>query len=163
MTAYTATMAQAGVAAVQNHVGTTSVISTFALTAALAANDTITMMNIPINAIITDVAISTDTALDTNASSTIAYDVGDGSSANRFIAALAQGNNVALPITHMTKSTGLGYQYTTSGAENPLPQIIVTVHTGPATGATSGTLRVLVAYSMQALGGNPSSTAATDT
>lgn len=162
MTAYLGTLAQPGVNAVQNVAGDVTMVSTFALTAALALNDTITMMNVPENAIITGLRFWTVQALDTNGTSTLAFDVGDGTTANRFIAALAQGNDVPVPITNL-KAAAIGFQYTTSGAENPLPQIIVTVHTGPATGATTGTLGVAVTYCMQALGGNPSSTAGTDT
>jgi hypothetical protein len=161
MTAYFGTLGQPNSAVLQNVTGSSVRVSTFALTAALALNDTITMCYLPDNAVVLDVAIATDTALDTNAASTIAYDVGDAGSANRFIAAVAQGNNIPLPITASTLSATMGYQYTTSGAETK-NAIIVTVHTAPATGATTGTLRLKISYSMQALGPYPGSVAQTD-
>lgn len=162
MTAYFGTLAQANSAVLQNHIGNTTVVSTFALVAALALNDTITMCYLPENAVVLDVAISTDTALDTNGASTIAYDVGDAVTANRFIAAAVQGNNLPLPITSSTLSATMGFQYTTSGAEGK-HAIIVTIHTAPATGAATGTLRLRIGYSMQALGPYPGSVAQTDT
>jgi len=161
MTAYYGTLGQPNSAVLQNHAGNMTVVSTFALTAAFAIGDTITMCFLPDNAVVTNVKIATDTALDTNAASTIAYDVGDAGSANRFIAAVAQGNNIPLPITSSLFSATLGYQYTTSAGETK-NAIIVTIHTAPATGATTGTLRLAVDYSMQALGPYPGSVAQTD-
>jgi|SRR5579863_292194 len=144
MTTYNATREQGGVEPVQNATGDITVVSTFALTQALAVNDIINMLDVPLNAVVTEVNLSAD-ELDTNAAATIAYDVGDSNSAQRFIAAAAQSNGVALAPTRMNVAAGLGYQYTSRTT------IQVKVHTGPATGATSGTVRLAVTYSMQSI------------
>lgn len=146
MATYTGTRAASGVEPIYNAVGDVTVVSTFALSVALATNDLLNMVNLPSGAYIIDVVLSTD-ALDTNAASTIAYDVGDSNSATRYISNKAQGNNAALAPYHMDQAAGLGYQ---TGANSGDTTVVVKVHTGPATGATSGTVRLAVTYNVQA-------------
>lgn len=146
MATYTADRATPGVEAITNAAADTTVVAVFALTAALATNDIIQMMSVPSGAYICDVILATD-ALDTNAASTISYDVGDSNAAQRYIAAKAQGNNVALPPYHMDQKNGLGYK---TGANSGDTLIEVKVHAGPATGATSGQVVLAVRYSMAA-------------
>lgn len=127
------------------HAGQIQVSSVFALTAALAVNDVITMAQLPIGAVVMDVIISTDTALDTNAGgSTISFQVGDQGSATRYIGTKTQGgNNVPLVPYHMDQQGG--HQYRVDATSN---QLLVKVQAGPATGATTGNLRVSVSYAM---------------
>lgn len=145
MTTYTADRMASGVEPVQNATGDVCVIAVFSLTAALAANDIIQMMKLPALAYVSDVVLATD-ALDTNVASTIAYDIGDSNSAARYVSDKAQGNNAALPPYHLDQKGGLGYQIGTNTGDNTIQ---VKVHTGPATGATSGQVVLAVTYSMQ--------------
>ena len=146
MTTYTADLEAAGVQPVQNATGDVTRVAIFALTAAFGLNDLVKMLTLPANAYVVDVVIGTDAALDTNATSTISYDVGDSNAAQRYIAAKAQGNNVPLPPYHMDQAAGLGYQIGTNTGDNV---VVVKIHAAPATGATSGNLRVAVTYGFQ--------------
>lgn len=145
MTTYTADREAAGVEPIQNAIGDITVFGVFALSAALATGDLIQMMTLPANAYVTDVALATD-ALDTNGSSTIAYDVGDSNAAARYISDKVQPNDAALGPYHMDQKGGLGYKIGTNAGDNV---VVVKVHTGPATGATSGQVVLAVTYNMQ--------------
>lgn len=145
---YVGTRAVKGVEPIAHIEGSvTAVISTFALSAAFVINDVVQMATIPTGAYITDVVLSTDTALDTSATGLIRYQVGDSNSANRyFTATINPGNNVPLSAVHA--QAGIGYQIGTNTGDN---LIQVTIQTAPGTGATTGTMRCLIEYSMEAI------------
>lgn len=124
------------------HEGTLNVSSVFALSAALAINDVITMMNLPVGANIVDVIISSDTALDTNGASTLSYQVGDAGNATRYITTHVQGNNIPMAPYHMDQASGCWV--VTAGNT----QVLIKVQAAPATGATTGNLRCTVVYNM---------------
>lgn len=113
------------------------VYATYALTAALALNDVIQMVPVPSGATITGVTIGA-TDLDTGGSPAIVLDVGDGSDTDRFIdgatVGQAGGSSSTLAVA------GFGYQYTSDDTVDVLVQV------APATGATSGTISIRVAY-----------------
>lgn len=123
--------------------GQIAVCSVFPLSAALTLGDTITMLSLPVGAIVFDMTISSDTALDTNAASTLAYQVGDGVTATRYIGTHPQGNNQPMSPYHLDQA--LGHQYQVTATTN---KIVITVQAAPATGATTGNLRCTVEYSM---------------
>ena len=145
MATYTGTRAISGVQPVSHHGGVVAVLSTFSLTAALAANDIINMLTIPRYAVVLDMILGTGVALDTNATSTIAYDVGDATTDNLYFDNLTQGNNIPLPLTHMTKALAIGTQYTVD------TNIKITLEASAATGATAGTIYLCAVYSMDAI------------
>lgn len=107
----------------------------------LAANDTLAFFTLPKGATVRHMVLSS-TDIDTNASPTVTFDVGDAGSATRFYSqstvgqAGATDNNVA--------STGWDYQVT---ADTP---IIGTVHTAGATKA-AGTVRLVCIYTVDGL------------
>lgn len=121
--------------------GVLAVVGTYALSAALALNDVIQMVTVPAGATILNVILAT-TDLDTNGTPTIALTVGDGSDADRFITASTVGQ--AGGVANLNASTGAGYKYSATDT------VDVTVATGPATGATSGTVSLTVLYTMDA-------------
>jgi hypothetical protein len=145
MATYTGTRAIAGVMPVSHHGGAVAVLSTFSLTAALASGDIINMLSIPRFAVVLDMMLGTGVALDTNATSTIAYDVGDATTDNLYFDNLTQGANLPLPLTHMTKALAIGTQYTVD------TNIKITLEASPATGATAGTIYLCAIYSMDAV------------
>ena len=116
--------------------GSQSVIAyaEYNLTAALALNDVVNMMWVPAGAIITNVRLGGD-QLDTGGTPTLTLDVGDASSATRFVST----SNVAQ--TGTVGSTAVNfYQYTAD------TRIQVKAHAAPATGATSGKIKLEVTY-----------------
>jgi hypothetical protein len=123
--------------------GQIQVSSVFPLSAALAAGDTINMLTMPIGATVCDVCISSDTPLDTNAVSTLSFQVGDAGLANRYIGTHLQGNNQAMIPYHMDQAAG--HQYVAAAGSQ---QIVITVVGAAATGAVAGNLRLTVEYSM---------------
>lgn len=143
MTTYSGTKQATGIQPKFIERGEIKVCSSFALSAALVLNDVVQMVTLPVGATVTSVLLSTDTALDTNASSTIAYSVGDGGSATRYISAKAQGNNI--PLAPYAMDQAAGHQFVITSSTNVIQ---VKVSTGPATGATTGTMRLTVGYSM---------------
>lgn len=122
------------------------VSGTYEITAALVVNDVIQMVRVPAGAYIVEATLQTDD-LDT-AGPAIVLDVGDGTTTDRFIdgclAAQVAANDVTCRINQMD---GLYYNYS---AEDTID---VLVATAPTTGATSGTISLVVTYSMQ---GRPS-------
>lgn len=104
------------------------------LTAALALNDVINMMWVPAGAIITRVDLGGDD-LDSGGSPSITLDVGDASSATRFVSADASAK------TGVCSSTLINfYKYTAD------TKIQIKCSAAPATGATSGTIKLAVEY-----------------
>lgn len=127
---------------VQSRGGTTivSVHGTYELAAALVADDVIQMVKIPAGARIVDMTLAADD-LDSNVSPAIVLAVGDGTTADRFItgSTIGQGSG----IQKLNQVDGMGYVYTAADT------IDVKVTTGPATGATSGTINLTVVYDLQ--------------
>lgn len=117
----------------------TAVWASYELTAALVINDVIQMVKVPAGATILDVKVMADD-LDTGSSPAIVLAVGDGTTADRFItgSTIAQGGGIA----SLGVATGLLYQYTADDT------IDVKITTAPATGATEGTIAVMVLYSL---------------
>lgn len=117
--------------------GVNVVIGTYELGAALAANDVIEMVKVPENAIIDEIILEASD-LDTGGTPAITLDVGDGSDTDRFIDGSTVGKNGGVD----RLGASLGYKYTANDT------IDIKVATGPATGATTGTIKLLVQYHM---------------
>lgn len=107
------------------------------LTAALALNDTIELFDIPARARIVGGFVLVDD-LDTNGTPTIALAVGDAGDDDRYFSgvtvAQTGGLSSALALT--------GIDYVTAAKT----RVIAKVTTGPATGATSGKIVVVLHY-----------------
>ena len=143
MAAYLANKAQPGVNPKFIEQGQVAVCSVFALTAALAINDTITFLSLPLNAVVFDVCISSDTPLDTNVASTLSFQIGDAVLATRYIGTHIVGNNIPMAPYHLDQASG--HQFVVIAGTQ---QVIGKVIAGPATGAVAGNLRCTVEYSM---------------
>lgn len=117
----------------------TAVYATYTLTAALALNDKIEMVKIPKGATILDMTL-TSSDVDSGGSPAIIFDVGDGDDTDRFIdgSTIGQAGGIQKP----NVNTGMNYTYTADDT------IDVLVQAGPATGATSGTIKLNVIYTM---------------
>lgn len=117
---------------------------TYEITAALVVSDVVQMVRVPAGAYIIEVTLATDD-LDT-AGPAIVLDVGDGTTTDRFIdaclSAQVAANDVVCRINHVD---GLNYTY---AAEDTIDVIVATA---PTTGATSGTISLMVTYGMQGL------------
>lgn len=130
----------------------------YSLETGLASGDTITTPSgaLPDNGIrILDILVS-HPELDTNATPTGTYDVGDSTDQNRFLSAVVLGVNgvttsgflinncinVPQGTTNGVVSTGSGYLY----AAGTSPQLILTVISAVATAASSGLIRLKVRY-----------------
>jgi hypothetical protein len=120
--------------------GVNIVKGTYTLTAALALNDVIQMVKVPKGAILHSVVLASDD-LDTGGSPAIVLDLGDGSDTDRLIdgSTIAQGGGI---VVGPNVKTGAGYAYTADDTIDVLVQV------APATGATSGTITLTVAYTM---------------
>lgn len=112
----------------------------YELSAALVINDVIQMVKIPKNAVVDEVILGTDD-LDTGGSPAIVLEVGDSGDTDRYIAAstVAQAGGVV----RLGTVDGMGYTYT---AETTID---IKVPTAPATGTTTGTLKLTVIYHMR--------------
>lgn len=115
-----------------------TVYGEYSLLAALALNDVIQMVRVPNGARVIDVLLAA-ADLDTNGVPTITLSVGDGGATARYVSAstIGQAGGIANGIS---VSTGFGYVY---AAEDTID---VLVAAGPATGATSGTIKLAVTY-----------------
>lgn len=124
---------------------------------ALAQNDTITATSIiPADGVEVMEVLVSHTELDTNATPTGTYTVGDSGDADRFITSapmgvngvttsgfqIRNGINRATGTTSGVISTGAGYRYTGTSAST----LILTVDGAVATGATTGVVHLLVTY-----------------
>lgn len=130
----------------------------YVLTGALSSGDTITT---PAGALPSDgirilevEVIAPET--DTNATPTGTFDVGDSGDADRFIDGIPmgvagvttagyqmrQGINIAQGTTNGVVSSGVGYLY----GQGTTPQLITTVASAVATGATTGVIRKRVFF-----------------
>ena len=121
--------------------GVIAVYATYTLTAALALNDVIQMVKVPAGATILSVKLTADD-LDSNGSPAIVLDVGDGSDTDRFIdgATIGQAGGIT---AEQNVRTGFNYEYTAEDTIDVLVQV------APATGATSGDIKLQVMYTMQ--------------
>lgn len=115
--------------------------ATYSLAAALALNDVIQMIPVGDGERVLDIQLIVETDLDTNGTPTIVLDVGDGDDPNRYI----DGSTVAQAGGYDSYGTGIA----TAAAAAALNKVYtgadtidVLVETGPATGATSGTIRL---------------------
>lgn len=115
-----------------------TIYSEYAIGAALVINDVIQMVKVPKGARIVGVTLGADD-LDTNGAPTITLDVGDGGVSDRFVAASTIAQSGAAPATGIAKA-GFGYVYTADDT------VDVLVKAAPATGATSGSIRLAVTY-----------------
>jgi hypothetical protein len=114
-------------------------IGVYTLSAALTLNQVIPMVAVPKGARIVDLVLAADD-LDTNGSPTLALDVGDGTLANRFVAAATVGR--AGGVTRLDQPGGAAFQY--AGAD----VIAVKVQAAPATGASAGQIKLVVQYTL---------------
>ena len=132
-TRLTGTVARSGIGLMEE-------TATYTLTAALALNDVIQMVRIPQNATIISMTLSADD-LDSNGSPAIVLDVGDGSDTDRFIdgSTIGQAGGVEPAINN---KAGHLHQYTSEDTIDVLVQV------APATGATSGTIKLSVIYTL---------------
>lgn len=147
-TTFTASKVATSVPAKEEHQGLVQVTATYEIAAALVVNDVIQMVKVPIGARIVTISLAADD-LDSGATPLITLDVGDGGDTDRFIAAstIAQAGGIARigdNITGAAAADCLGYVYTADDT------IDVLVHAAPATGATSGTITMVVTYSNDA-------------
>lgn len=115
-----------------------TVYSEYAIGAALALNDLIRMVKVPAGATVLAVTLGADD-LDTGGSPAITLDVGDDGDPDRYIAASTIGQTGAAPVSGILKA-GFGYVYTADDT------IDILIKAAPATGATSGTLRLSATY-----------------
>lgn len=121
----------------KTRLGLNTVNAVFEIDHALELNDVIQMVKVPAGAKITEVILATDD-LDTNGTPLLGLDVGDGSDDNRFISASTIGRTSG--VARLDQVDGLNYVY---AAEDTID---VSVQAAPATGATSGTIRLTVIY-----------------
>lgn len=133
-----ATKAGATVPAKRVETGDFTVTSTYTLTAALVVDDVIQMVKVPAGATVLDVTLTADD-IDTGGSPAIVLDVGDGADVDRFIDGSTSGQ--AGGITR-ANTKNLPYTYTADDTIDVLVQV------APATGATSGTIKLIVAMTM---------------
>lgn len=137
-TTYLSNKAQPGIQPKLNHTGSIPVYASASLTTALGVGDLVQMMTIPAGATIVSVVLDSD-KLDSNASPTIKFDVGDGTVANRFLAASTVGQAGGAAVANV--AAAYGYQY---AANTPL---YVKCNTAAATWQ-NGTVRLLVEYTI---------------
>jgi hypothetical protein len=117
-----------------------------------ATGDTITVGNLPRQAIVTNVVLKAAGQLDSGGSPTLTLDVGVSSSSQLFKAAISTVGRAAGASVDTTNTPG-GYLYqNNSGADLA---VVVTVHAGAAT-PVAGTLELDVEYYVEDLpGSNP--------
>lgn len=129
--------------------------------AGFAINDTITAADlIPEGGVKILSVLVTGSRMDTNASPTGTYAVGDALDAARFLSAAPQGTNVssgqvvqyqnvAPAFTSGVQTKGVGYKYNTnenSNADGGFVDLVTTITANPATAATSGVTYLYVTY-----------------
>ena len=127
----TATTARSGINEVWDY-------AEYELSAALALNDVIQMVKVPAGATVVDLILSADD-LDSDGSPAIVLDVGDGASADRYIdgSDIGQAGGVA----RLSEAGGHLYEYAADDTIDVLVQV------APATGATSGSIKLAVCFS----------------
>lgn len=134
---YKSDKAQAGVVTRFLPTGVVAVVAEYDLAAALVLNDVIVGPTIPAGATVLQVILdSTDVDTGTPA---VLFDVGDASVAARYISQSTVGQGGGIGTSAVA---GAIHDYAADTA------IQITVHTAPATGATTGTIRLAVLYTM---------------
>lgn len=113
--------------------------SSYDLAAALVINDTISMVKLPTRAIVKDIILSTPD-LDSDGSPAVVLAVGDSVDDDRFITGSTVGQ--AGGVARMNAAGGHLYEYASE------TNILVKATTAPATGATTGTIKLTVLYSL---------------
>jgi hypothetical protein len=117
------------------------VVAEYEISAALALNDVIQMVKVPNGAVVSNVVLATDD-LDTHGTPTIVLDVGDGGDTDRYIDGATVGQAGGVTDSSNLAIGGIGYEYTDEDT------IDILVQAAPATGATSGTLKLIVHYTI---------------
>ncbi|WP_439684859.1 hypothetical protein MNJPNG_04960 [Cupriavidus oxalaticus] len=117
--------------------GLKAVVGVYTLAAALVINDVIQSPTVPKGATVLDVMVVT-TDLDTNGAPTITLDVGYGTDPDYFVAASTIGQTGG--VVRASAATAKPLTLT----ENDT--IDVLVKAAPATGATSGTISIVVTF-----------------
>lgn len=138
MATFLSNKAQPGVEPKFLPAGAIDVVATYTFAAAPSANDLVQLMTVPAGAVITGVTLDSD-KIDTNGTPTMTFDVGDGTTAARFISAATTPQ--AGGIAYAGVAGTVGYTYTANTA------LFLKVHAAAATFA-SGTVRVCVEYTM---------------
>lgn len=123
-----------------NEKGNFEVYGHFALSAALIVDDVIQMVKVPNGARVLSMEIYCDD-LDTNVAPTILFDIGDDGDTNRFAEAVTLGQSAGF-LRGIQTEAGFCYQYTANNT------IDLLVNTAPATGATSGDIKMRVTLAM---------------
>jgi len=136
---FTAAKAAAGVMEKFVPSGVLAVHGQYEISAALVLNDVIQMVKVPKNAVILDVILATD---DLDDGTNLVLAVGGPGAADKFITGSTIGQ--AGGVEHMNQVDGFGYVMTADDT------IDVKVTTAPGSGKTSGTLNLIVLYSMDA-------------
>lgn len=159
-TVYTGSKALTGIIPKLNHIGVTTEIATFAITAAFVINDTVNMITLQsdVSVPVTFGPSINDVILDVpslDSSTGIVTAVGDSGSAGRYISGATVGrsgtggiqyNNVAGSIGYAPFASSFG-TYTTVSLQNyTIVFKVTTAATGTA--ATSGTISLLVRYTI---------------
>lgn len=112
----------------------------FALTAALAAADTIQLFDLPPRARVLGGFIKSDD-VDTNGTPTITYNVGTAATPALFFAASVAGQAGTVDRNLAVAGT----DFVTTGKT----RVLLTVAAGPATGTTTGTIVVVLNYTVE--------------
>jgi hypothetical protein len=122
----------------------TSAFATYEAAVALVIDDVIRAVKIPAGATIQEIILAVD---DLDTGSTLTLDVGDGTTADRFIAAstIGQGGGVVRLGQGVTGAAAAGCANYTYTAEDTID---IKVKAAPAGGGT-GTLNLTVFYTMQ--------------
>lgn len=145
-----ATLKSAAVATGQQSragVGVEIAFASYELVAALALNDVIQMVKIPAGATVCELLLATDD-LDTGGSPALVLDVGDGDDTDRYIDGSTIGQTggsarLGSGVSAATAANSFNYTYAAEDTIDVLAQV------APATGATSGTVSLMVIYTMQ--------------
>jgi hypothetical protein len=124
-------------------IGFEAVFETYTLTAALALNDVIQLVQVPKNATILDVIIN---ITDMDTSTGFAFSVGDGNVTDRYIktSTIGQTGGTVRLGSGITDNACNQYKYT---ADDTIDLKVTTAATGTA--ATTGTIGCTVIYTMQ--------------
>ena len=117
------------------------VVAEYEITAALALNDVVQMVKVPAGAIVSNVVLATDD-LDTDGTPAIVLDVGDGGDTDRYIDGSTVGQAGGITDSSNLAIDGIGYTYSVEDTIDVLVQV------APATGATSGTIKLIVSYTI---------------
>lgn len=117
------------------------VVAEYEITAALALNDVVQMVKVPAGAIVSNVVLATDD-LDTGGTPAIVLDVGDGGDADRYIDGSTVGQTGGITDSSNLAIDGIGYTYSVEDTIDVLVQV------APAAGATSGTIKLIVSYTI---------------